>query len=270
MSAVFFGASRPSLYRRTQLLIDHVYRYRLLKKLMPDLSPEKLHVEDFGNPYGMYVDGKFVRTGTDYQYYYANQVKQLLCKEPDHAVVAELGGGIGGFAHFLMKARGSRLTYINLDLPEILCISTYQLLNLFPEKKSVLYGEIENINTESLSCYDIALMPCFVIEALAPDSVDVVFNSYSLAEMDAPTIENYAKQFSRICKKNILHINHVTNSLVSANDFPFDEKKFSLVSRRRAEWNIGRDLNCDEYEFIYERINVSPTKLAAKNLTAIQ
>jgi len=269
MFATFFDKKKPSLYRRTQLLIDHVYRYRLLKKLLPDISPEKLHIEDIGNPYGLYVEGKFVRTGADYQYYYADQVNKLLNDKRDHTVVAELGGGIGGFAHFLLKARSSGLTYINLDLPEILCIASYQLLNLFPEKNIVLYGEIENINTQSLSGYDIALLPCFVVETLATDSVDVVFNSYSLAEMDAPTIENYAKQFSRICRHAILHVNHVRNSLVSANDFPFDAEKFLLVSKTRAEWNIGRDLQCDEYEFAYHRITETTNKLFAKDHISI-
>lgn len=255
MSTTFFGMTRPSRFRKKQLMIDQLYRFRLLQRLIPNIHPSDLHLEDFGNPYGMYVNDTFIRTGADYQYYYANQVNHLLGEFDLPTVVVELGGGIGGFAAFLQKARPSNLTYINLDLPEILCISAYQLLNLFPEKKSVLYGEINDLSTKALSAYDLALLPCFAIESLNTDTVDVAFNSYSLAEMDSPTIENYAKQFSRICRGNILHVNHVRNSLVSANDFPFDNTKFTLKNRIRAEWNIGRDLSCDEYEFIYENIN---------------
>lgn len=254
MSETFFGQTEPSRYRRTQLLIDQVYRYRLLEKLVPDFSSKELWMEDFGNPYGLFIDGKFVRNGSDYQYYYASRVNQMLSRTSGRAVVAELGGGIGGFANFLSRSRDSDLTYINLDLPEILCISSYQLLNLLPEKKIALYGEIEDINSGVLSTYDLALMPSFVIESLEADSVNVAFNSYSLAEMDAPTIENYASQLSRVCKDTIFHVNHVRDALVGANNFPFDLEKFTLTSKARAEWNVGRNLWCDEYEFIYKRI----------------
>jgi hypothetical protein len=145
------------------------------------------------------------------------------------------------------------LTYVNLDLPEILCISTYQLLNLFPDKRALLYGELARIDSSALADYDLALLPSFTIESLADDSVDVSFNSYSLAEMDQATIQNYAHHLSRVSRKAIMHVNHVSDSLVSADRFPFDSRKFNLASRTRALWNVGRNLHCDEYEFLLER-----------------
>lgn len=252
MATNFFENS-PSRYLKYQLLIDSVYRYRLLQKLIPGVQPKDLYIEDIGNPYGLYVDGEFTRTGVDYQYYYAYYVAQLLEINPNNSVVAELGGGIGGFAYFLNKLRSSRLTYINLDLPEILCISSYQLLNLYPDKNVLLYGERDQIDSEVISKYDIALLPSFMIECIGDNSVDVSFNSYSLAEMDANTVTNYATQLSRISSNAILHVNHVSDSLIGADQFPFDYKKFKLISRTRAEWNLGRNLHCDEYEFLLKR-----------------
>jgi putative sugar O-methyltransferase len=252
MEGTFFK-HQPSRYLRTQLLIDSVYRYRLLEQLLPGVTASKLHVDNFGNPYGVYIGEEFMRVGVDYQYYYAHKVSQMLAAETGRATVAELGGGIGGFAHFLCKERPSGLTYINLDLPEILCISSYQLLNLFPEKRALLYGESERIDSETVSAYDLALLPSFTIESLATDSVDICFNSYSLAEMDLDTIRNYAAHLSRISRQAILHVNHVSDSLVSADNFPFDSQKFELRSRTHALWNLGRNLTCDEYEFLLAR-----------------
>ncbi|MEP7098986.1 MAG: putative sugar O-methyltransferase [Burkholderiales bacterium] len=252
MEGAFFKR-KPSRYLRTQLLIDSIYRYRLLEKLVPGVTAAKLHVEDFGNPYGVYVGEQFMRAGVDYQYFYAHKVSQMLAPKKGRAIVAELGGGIGGFAHFLCKERPSDLTYINLDLPEILCISSYQLLNLFPQKRVLLYGESERIDQETVSGYDLALLPSFAVESLEDDSVDISFNSYSLAEMDLDTIRNYAAHLSRISRQAILHVNHVSDSLVSADNFPFDAQKFELRSRNRALWNLGRNLTCDEYEFLLAR-----------------
>lgn len=252
MADTFFDR-QPSHYMRTQLLIDSVYRYRLLERLLPGTTPSDLHIDDFGNPYGMVVDGAFLRTGCDYQYYYAHRVAELLDVTGEKAAVAELGGGIGGFAYFLNKARPTGLTYVNLDLPEILCISSYQLMNLFPDKRALLYGEISDINSASIAAHDMALLPSFVIEGLEIDSVDVSFNSYSLAEMDSPTIQNYAHHLSRITRKAILHVNHVSDAVVSADRFVFDMGKFDLTSRTRALWNLGRDLECDEFEFLLTR-----------------
>jgi putative sugar O-methyltransferase len=238
---------------RIQLLIDSVYRYRLLERLVPGITPSDLKIEDFGNPYGMYVGNEFVRTSVDYQYYYAKKVAELLENDKRRSTVVELGGGIGGFAYFLNKLRSANLTYINFDLPEILCISSYQLLNLFPEKSFLLYGETARLDSDVILASDIALLPSFAVELLGADSVDVAFNSYSLAEMDLETIQNYSSQLSRISRRNIFHVNHVANALVGADSFSFDSKKFELVSRTRALWNLGRNLNCDEYEFLFKR-----------------
>ena len=167
--------------------------------------------------------------------------------------MAELGGGYGGLAYFLIKNCPSHFTYINLDLPEILCIASYQLLNLFPEKRFLLYGEAEHLDSTVIAAHDVALLPCFAVESLANHSVDVAFNSYSLAEMDWETIQNYTSHLSRISRKAILHVNHVRDVLVSADKFPFDMAKFELANRTRALWNFGMNHNCDEYEFLLTR-----------------
>jgi len=252
MTDTFFSKP-PSRFARMQMLIDSVYRYRLLEKLLPETQLAALHIEDFGNPYGMYVDDQFLRSGVDYQYYYANRVSEILSNDGKHLTVAELGGGIGGFAYFLCKARPAGLTYINLDLPEILCISSYFLCNLFPEKRILLFGEADTINSIFIAQYDLALLPSFAYESIDNNSVDIAFNSYSLAEMDRSTIENYASHISRTTSQAILHINHVAQSLVGADSFPFDMTKFELVDRTRALWNLGRSLQCDEYEFLLKR-----------------
>ncbi len=257
MEAAFFRR-QPTAYRRQQLLVDALYRYRLLAELMPGLQPQSLAVPDVGNPYGVYVDGAFIRNGADYQYYYAHRVAGLLGTPAHRPVVMELGGGVGGFAYFLNTMVPSPLTYINIDLPEILCISAYQLLNLFPDRKFLLYGERDDINSTVLAQHDIALLPSFGIESLDDETVDVSFNSYSLAEMAPASIANYVAHMSRVTRQAILHVNHVAQAVVSADDFAFDTSRFELESRVRARWNMGRYLRSDEYEFLLRRRAMAP------------
>jgi hypothetical protein len=247
-----FFTKVPSIYNRWRLLVDSLYRYRLTEKLLPGVKTSDMYIPDVGNPYGINIDEGFLRNGVDYQYYYAKLVSKLISNDSKRARVVELGGGIGGFAYFLGKLQNN-MTYINFDLPEILCISAYQLLNLYPEKKILLYGEVAELTDEALNSYDMALLPSFCIELISEDSTNVSFNSYSLAEMDSKSIENYVFHLGRVSKDAILHVNHVKKAVVGADQFGFDEEKFVLTQRTRALWNLGRNLNCDEYEFLFRR-----------------
>jgi hypothetical protein len=113
----------------------------------------------------------------------------------------------------------------------------------------LLYGEVETLNAQSLAKSRLVLMPSFVIEELADASVSLTFNSYSLAEMDPQTIRHYAGEISRVTQTSIFHINHVEQALLGAADFGFDDR-FTQVESRRAEWNLGRNLRSDEFEFL--------------------
>jgi len=42
---------------------------------------------------------------------------------------------------------------------------------------------------------------------------------------------------------------------VSARDFPIP-KNFTLLSETFAQWNLGRNQNMDEYEFVYRKAGV--------------
>lgn len=207
-----------------------------------------------GNPYGCYIDGKFFRTGVDYQHYYATMISRLV-RSHSHKFVLELGGGFGGLAHFLIRDNVN-LTYIDVDLPENMALSAFYLLSAFPDKKIALFGEVD-LKTEDLSQFDALVLPNFAIQDVKRNSVDLAFNSYSLAEMSANTVANYVNHLSRISSKFIYHINHTKNSAVKADNFGFDSKKFELISRAPALWNMARNNQMDEFEYIYKASNLS-------------
>jgi putative sugar O-methyltransferase len=232
-------------------LYDSLNRFWLWRNLTDKTYDiQSLDSPDIGNPFGYYIDGHFIKTGSDYQHYYATTIGRLT-ESNEHRFVVELGGGYGGVAYYLIRdCKG--LTYLDFDLPENLALTTYYLLSAFPDKKFLLFGE-EGLTDCKLSDYDLVLMPNFEIEKMTNLCADLVFNSYSLAEMSQETISNYVDIFNRIAKKYILHVNHTRNSLVSADDFGIDQHKFDLIYKIPALWNAGRNLYMDEYEYLYKR-----------------
>lgn len=252
-SSFFTKGKKVSYINKTLYLTDSIHRFNLWKKLLgPRYSADNLVSPSIGNPYGYFIDNKFIKAGADYQHYYATQIIDLLSDQPDRRVVAEIGGGFGGMAYYLIRD-AINTTYIDFDLPENLALTTYYLLKAFPEKKVLLYGEAE-LEGVSLDEYDIVLMPSFQLDKLPSATCNLIFNSYSLAEMSPQTISHYVLQSASLLAKGgwFFHVNHTKHSLVSARNFPIPAD-FVLISEKIAAWNLGRNSNMDEHEFLYKK-----------------
>lgn len=253
MEKCFFGAQ---IEQRNKMLFlnDALYRYRLWHSLLGKThTTADLDSPWIGNPYGYFIDDKFIKLASDYQHYYATEIGRLIKAETSKCVV-EMGGGFGGMAYYLIRDNPD-LTYVDLDLPENMALTAYYLLKAFPDKKILLFGE-EKLSDESIQDYDIIIMPSFEIGNLSTNSTSLVFNSYSLAEMSKETIDTFIAEFTRlICEKGyFLHVNHNKNSLVVADDFGVNPAQFDLLSKTPALWNKGGISRTDEYEYLYRKM----------------
>lgn len=201
--------------------------------------------------------GKFIKSGADYLHYYAHRIAELIGGCSGRKVVIEIGGGFGGMAYYLMRGSNDAV-YIDFDLPENLALTSYYLLKALPDKKILLYGEAD-LSEASLLEYDAILMPSFELDTLPDNVCDLVFNSYSLAEMSAETIRHYVHRAAGLTRPRgwFFHVNHTKDSVVSARDFPLP-KNFTLVNEVFAAWNLGRNQNMDEYEFLYQKSDGPP------------
>lgn len=243
---------RTSNINKKKYLFDSVFTYESWRRLTQNkFANSELFMPDFGNPYGFYIDDMFIRTGAMYLHYYAQKIKELLSETEKKSIILELGGGYGGLAYFLNDKMNC--VYIDIDLPENMALSAYYLLSCFPNKNILLFGEKE-ICDIALTDYDIILIPNFEISKIPTNSVDMIFNSYSLAEMTKETIDLYIKELMRMCNNYFMHINHIEQrNSYGADDFGIDKAKFELLSRQLAIWGLGRNLNPDEFEFIYKK-----------------
>ncbi|MYM70404.1 putative sugar O-methyltransferase [Pseudoduganella sp. FT55W] len=255
MAANFFNVPVISDESKGKYVEDIMHRFNIWLSSMGKALPlDVLETPVVGNPYGFYIDGKFYRHGVDYQHYYATAISRLT-RSKSHRTVLELGGGFGGLGYFLLRDNPD-LTYIDVDLPENMALTAYYLLNACPDKKIALYGEVD-LKTADLSQYDAIVLPNFAIAELPSGTVDLCFNSYSLAEMSLDTVDNYIAHFNRLATKYIYHINHTRIPPVKADEFPIDYSKFELVSRAPAMWNMGRNKEMDEFEYIYKAKDLS-------------
>ena len=210
-----------------------------------------------GNPWGYYIEENLIMRYSFRHHYFATLVKNLLA-DRDNPVVAEIGGGYGGFAYYLLKEKDN-LTYINFDLPEILLISSYYLMNAFPDKKFLLFEEapIEKISLETINSYDIIQLPNFELPKLENNSVDLFINTGSLSEMDFLTIKEYISQIARTCKRYFFHENSDWKEFkagghieVPASQFPIPDNLFKRI------YKYPSLLTTERYsEYLYERID---------------
>lgn len=247
----YYFSNNISLYSKMLYLNDNIHRYRLWKTLLEDaFDVNNLSVPTIGNPYGIYIDGTFTNSGF-YNHYYAVQIARL-CKEIKRPTVVELGGGYGSMAYFLSRDNNN-ITYIDFDLPENTALTAYFMLSAFPDKNILLYGEDE-LNDDTIRKNNIIIMPSFECTKLPEKSVDIAFNSYSLAEMSPDTINTFISEFMRIVRGYIFHVNHNRNSVVTADHFGIDQGRFELIYKTPALWNMGLNPDSDEYEYLYKRI----------------
>jgi putative sugar O-methyltransferase len=216
--------------------------YQAWRDLTANTDPEELRIPTIGNPWGYFINKRLVIPGICRNHYFAHQASALLSDVPGAPTVAEIGGGYGGFACFLLSTPG-RYVYVNFDLPEILLIEQYYLMAAFPEKKFLLYGEEEPELGRALESYDVILMPNFELPKLPDDSVDLFINTGSLSEMDYATVEEYVAQIARTCRLYFFHENSDRavrkaggHFEVPSSCFPIPETTFRRIYKAKAPW----------------------------------
>jgi hypothetical protein len=167
-------------------------------------------------------------------------------------VVAEIGGGFGGMACFLMRDRPG-VTYLNFDLPETIALASYYLLSAFPDAKATLYGEAE-LGEETVRNSRFILMPGFAMPQLPADSVDVAFNARILSDLSASSLREYLVEITRTTRSYFLHLNRKEGSLAAHAWLAANAPCFKLIEKRVSEWNDARTLRPNEMEYLYERV----------------
>jgi hypothetical protein len=205
---------------------------------------------DTGNPFGVSIQGTLVRTGSEYQHYCAHRIlNQLNSKQ---CVVAEIGGGYGGMAYYLLRDAGT-LTYLDFDVPESIALTSYYLMKTFPSLRFLLYGE-KDLTKEAIAVSDVALMPLFAMAQMPPDSVELTFSSHAMSDLSHDAMVEYLDNIAHMTRNFFLHIGHGRAADMLSKLTTRSYRHFNPVGTRPSGWNRHKAAKATEVECLY-RLN---------------
>ena len=204
-----------------------------------------LSAPPIGNPFGVMLDGTLVRFEAPYQHYCAHKLSALLNGGP--STVAEIGGGFGGMAYFLLRDRRP-LTYFDFDVPESIALTSYFLMKAFPSLTFLLYGE-KQMTQEEIGRANVVLMPLFEIEQMRAQSVNVTFSSHAISALAPEIIAHYLDTIGRITLGHFLYIGMLNTKGIA--ELAGQRKDMRLVEAAVSCWNAHKTRNWNEIEALY-------------------
>jgi len=117
-------------------------------------------------------------------------------------VIVDIGSGYGGLDR-LLSYYIPHSTFILVDLPETLLLTSYYIKYNFPHKKIALLEDIvdrldnfDNLIEE----YDFIIVPPSFVEKIPNDAVDLVMNSASLGFMQKDYVKYYLSNIYRMLR----------------------------------------------------------------------
>ncbi len=237
--------------RRRLFLFDALYRLDYWKAQTGGrYELRDLMGPPIGNPFGVMLEDTLVRAGSEYQHYGAQRIGGLL--PPGTATVAEIGGGFGGMAYYLLRDRNAT-TYINFDVPESIALASYYLLRAFPHLKVVLYGEAE-LTAETISQADILLLPIFEVSKLPAGTADLSFSSHAISDLSPGLMAEYLKEIARLTQNYFLYVGTNNSAKVIAHSAAGGDRiPFAEQEKRPSDWNRHIAPTVQHVECLYRK-----------------
>jgi putative sugar O-methyltransferase len=233
MSKAYFGGAIRDFHRRFYL--GHaLYRLEYWKDQTNGLfALNDLASPIIGNPFGVLIDGTFLRVGAEYAHYCAYRVSGLL--DSERSTVAEIGGGFGGMAYYLLRDR-INVTYCDFDVPENIALSSYYLLKSFPQLRFLLYGE-KKLTREEIARADVVLMPTFELANMPAGSVDATFSSHGMSDLSSQAMADYMNDVVRMTQRDFLYIGNMRASKSISDLVSGAHHSFNLAETRSSGWH---------------------------------
>jgi putative sugar O-methyltransferase len=232
MAKEYFGGQMKDVHRRFYL--SHVLcRFDYWKEQTNGgFTLRDLQGPGVGNPFGVMIDGTHISVGSEYAHCCSQQVGSLLsAKSP---VVAEIGGGFGGMAYYLLRDRPG-ITYLDFDVPESIALATYYLMKSFPALEFALYGE-ENLDGATARA-DVVLMPSFELAKMPAQSVDVTFSSHAMSDLSSGAMEEYLRDIDRMTRDCFFYMGRLRGSEAIEALINKEHESFRLTDTHTSGWH---------------------------------
>jgi hypothetical protein len=128
-------------------------------------------------------------------------------EEAPRRIIVEIGSGWGGFA-YQFKTTCPKATFICVDLPPTMLFSATYLMTLFPEARTLIYGE-EGFDEKvrNLPAYDFVFLPHYYFPKAPIPKIDLGINMVSFQEMTTGQVEGYARVLKAFGCRRIYSMN---------------------------------------------------------------
>jgi putative sugar O-methyltransferase len=255
-----FEKLRTDAAARAKYVDLMAYDYMVWLNLL-HAAPSELAIPPVGNPWGYVLDGVMIAPKALRYHVLAHQIRQITSDRP-RPVVAEIGAGYGGTAHFLLRGK-EPMVYIDFDLPEVLIIAAYYLMRTLPHRRVLLWQPGMKLTATTIAENDVILLPNWMLPSLPAASVDLFFNTFSLSEMPYEVISEYLTHIERTCRGYFLYNNmdragvfNRGHERVPCSKYPVSPAKFKQLYKRYdlfQRLHSGRD--GDYREVLLQRIH---------------
>lgn len=210
MTSAYFGKTITNVHRH-YYLSDVLHRVDYWKaQTSGRFALQELAGAPIGNPFGVVIDDTLVEAGAPFRHYCAQRIRQML--SPDDVTVVEIGGGFGGAAYYLLRDRPGT-TYIDLDAPESVALTSYYLMRSFPDLNFLLYGE-EELTQAAIEQADVVLLPLFELTGMPARIAEVSLSSHSMSDLSRDALTEYLNHIARMTKRYFLYMG--ANRLLNA------------------------------------------------------
>jgi hypothetical protein len=143
------------------------------------------------------------------------------------------------------------VTYIDLDVPESIALTSYYLLKAFPHLQVRLFGEAGFADLMADRA-DVYLMPLSELSSMPTESVDIVFSSHAMSDLSRKALQSYLHTVERITRDSFLYIG---NRLAADAIDEAIRRDYSLsepVQISHSRWNdTGLSESANELECLY-------------------
>jgi hypothetical protein len=233
MAKAYFGGSINDLHRRFYLT-HALYRLDYWRSETDDrFDFQNLAGPEIGNPFGVRIGGTFFRVGAEYAHCCAHRLGAMI--DSERATIAEIGGGFGGMAYYLLRDRPN-VSYCDFDVPESIALSSYYLLKAFPHLRFLLYGEQE-LAKESIAQVDVVLMPIFELANMPAGSIDVTFSSHAISDVSPQAMTEYMNNIADMTRSAFLYIGNSRASKLISDLIDRNHGSFKLTTTHSSGWH---------------------------------
>ncbi len=131
--------------------------------------------------------------------------------------VLEIGGGYGTLGEILLKCKGRKFFYVDVDIPPVSYVATTYLQRVFGADRVADYRTTRDLDTIDLGAlsarYDAVVLCPWQLPRVS-GKVDLFVNSVSFQEMEPAVVENYAGHVARLGTDRLLLRNSVAGKEV--------------------------------------------------------